>query len=154
MSHQGSLSVQPEPKHNKPLVPTPSPVASTSGVTPSPPTHVDVWSDFVSSHARDHLLIMVHNILGKCTPTPASPFPASFDQPAHLPLSRVPRSHLCHHLSYPIYHLIVVSHVPSQLHSVASSRHDLDPSNISILPTLQYHLHSRSSYNNLLLVPK
>lgn len=27
---------------------------------------VDVWSDAVSSHAPDHLLVMVHGILGRC----------------------------------------------------------------------------------------
>lgn len=26
---------------------------------------VDVWSDAVSSHAPDHLLVMVHGILGR-----------------------------------------------------------------------------------------
>ena len=31
---------------------------------------VDVWSDAVSSHAPDHLLVMVHGILGRSAPTP------------------------------------------------------------------------------------
>jgi hypothetical protein len=41
---------------------------------------VDVWSDAVSSHAPDHLLVMVHGILGRCTPislaAPPSPSPS------------------------------------------------------------------------------
>lgn len=34
---------------------------------------VDVWSDAVSSHAPDHLLVMVHGILGRCARAPPSP---------------------------------------------------------------------------------
>jgi hypothetical protein len=38
---------------------------------------VDVWSDAVSSHAPDHLLVMVHGILGRCAHLPRHPsFPS------------------------------------------------------------------------------
>jgi hypothetical protein len=40
----------------------------------SPSGGVDVWSDAVSSHPPEHLLVMVHGILGRCALTPP-PFP-------------------------------------------------------------------------------
>lgn len=39
----------------------------------SPSGGVDVWSDAVSSHAPEHLLVMVHGILGRCVRRPPRP---------------------------------------------------------------------------------
>ena len=36
---------------------------------------VDVWSDAVSFHAPDHLLVMIHGILGRCVAPPPHPCP-------------------------------------------------------------------------------